>query len=196
MPFHLISYQILHIILWNFTVSSNRSTQASPTTLVFFVNFQAGKNLSIFFFRYTSFDVAVPATMVHFRDLFKRAKKQTVQREEPWTSESKLSVKYSENAISPATGLNIVAVPVAGMQRSNQGTYMTTYTNTTLSQSISRNSCSDTSTTSDSSKTAVEVESISANGPSIWKGAPNGTAYDKREELTPEDEDMWANLAM
>lgn len=134
--------------------------------------------------------------MVHFRDLFKRAKKQTVQREEPWTSESKLSVKYSENAISPATGLNIVAVPVAGMQRSNQGTYMTTYTNTTLSQSISRNSCSDTSTTSDSSKTAVEVESISANGPSIWKGAPNGTAYDKREELTPEDEDMWANLAM
>lgn len=31
---------------------------------------------------------------------------------------------------------------------------------------------------------------------STWQGKPNGTAYDKREELTEEDEDMWARLAM
>lgn len=29
-----------------------------------------------------------------------------------------------------------------------------------------------------------------------WQGKPNGTAYDRREELTEEDEDMWARLAM
>lgn len=31
---------------------------------------------------------------------------------------------------------------------------------------------------------------------SAWKGQPNGTAYDKRQELTEEDEDMWARMAM
>ncbi|KAL1852757.1 hypothetical protein Daus18300_012088 [Diaporthe australafricana] len=31
---------------------------------------------------------------------------------------------------------------------------------------------------------------------STWQGKPNGTAYDRREELTEADEDMWANLAM
>lgn len=31
---------------------------------------------------------------------------------------------------------------------------------------------------------------------SAWEGKPNGTAYDRREELTEEDEDMWARMAM
>lgn len=31
---------------------------------------------------------------------------------------------------------------------------------------------------------------------STWQGKPNGTAYDRREELTEEDEDMWARMAM
>lgn len=31
---------------------------------------------------------------------------------------------------------------------------------------------------------------------SAWHGRPNGTAYDRREELSEEDEDMWARLAM
>lgn len=31
---------------------------------------------------------------------------------------------------------------------------------------------------------------------STWQGKPNGTAYDKRTELTEEDEDMWARMAM
>lgn len=31
---------------------------------------------------------------------------------------------------------------------------------------------------------------------STWQGRPNGTAYDRREELTEEDEDMWARMAM
>lgn len=31
---------------------------------------------------------------------------------------------------------------------------------------------------------------------SMWKGKPNGTEYDRRQELTEEDEDTWARLAM
>lgn len=31
---------------------------------------------------------------------------------------------------------------------------------------------------------------------STWQGKPNGTTYDRREELTEEDEDMWARMAM
>ncbi|KAG8168984.1 hypothetical protein KVR01_001733 [Diaporthe batatas] len=31
---------------------------------------------------------------------------------------------------------------------------------------------------------------------STWQGKPNGTAYDRREELTEEDEDTWARLMM
>lgn len=31
---------------------------------------------------------------------------------------------------------------------------------------------------------------------SAWHGKPNGTVYDRREELSEEDEDMWARLAM
>ncbi|KAJ4418706.1 hypothetical protein N0V82_005377 [Gnomoniopsis sp. IMI 355080] len=31
---------------------------------------------------------------------------------------------------------------------------------------------------------------------STWQGKPNGTVYDRRTELTEEDEDMWARLAM
>ncbi|KAG6358986.1 hypothetical protein INS49_012506 [Diaporthe citri] len=31
---------------------------------------------------------------------------------------------------------------------------------------------------------------------STWQGKPNGTAYDRREELTEEDESMWARLSM
>lgn len=31
---------------------------------------------------------------------------------------------------------------------------------------------------------------------STWQGKPKGTSYDRREELTQEDEDMWAMLAM
>jgi hypothetical protein len=31
---------------------------------------------------------------------------------------------------------------------------------------------------------------------STWKGKPNGTAYDRREELTEEDEDTWARMMM
>lgn len=46
----------------------------------------------------------------------------------------------------------------------------------------------------------VDVEEKGAYGhdaqKSTWQGKPNGTAYDRREELTEEDEDMWARLAM
>lgn len=31
---------------------------------------------------------------------------------------------------------------------------------------------------------------------STWQGKPNGTAYDSRLELTEEDEDLWARMAM
>lgn len=31
---------------------------------------------------------------------------------------------------------------------------------------------------------------------STWQGKPNGTVYDRRTELTEEDEDTWARMAM
>lgn len=47
---------------------------------------------------------------------------------------------------------------------------------------------------------AMDLEKKGGYGPdankSTWQGKPNGTAYDRREELTEEDEDMWARLAM
>lgn len=122
------------------------------------------------------------AAMVHFKDLFRRSKRRNAERQEQVTS--------------PASSLNVAAMPVAGMQRTNQGTYTTTFTSTTLSGGTSRSSCSDTSTTIDSSKTAVETNPVPSYGQSVWKGTPIGTTYDNREELTPEDEDMWANMAM
>lgn len=134
--------------------------------------------------------------MVHFKDLFRRTKKRTPEHGQTWTCSTKSIADHIEHSITPATHINIAVIPAAGMQRSNQCTYITSYTSTTLSQDTSRSSTSNHSTTSDSSKTAVETNSSIGNGQSVWKGAPNGTTYDKREELTPEDEDMWANLSM
>jgi len=86
---------------------------------------------------------------------------------------------------------------VAGMQRSTQGTYITSYVST---QSVPASYALDRKETSptinSSASTAVDAAYTSHHGESQWKGKPVGQQYDKREELTPEDEDMWARLAM
>lgn len=41
---------------------------------------------------------------------------------------------------------------------------------------------------------AHDEEKLAAN--STWQGKPKGTPYDRREELTQEDQDMWARMAM
>lgn len=134
--------------------------------------------------------------MVHFRDLFRRCKKQTAKYEKDSMRMTKDSAEHSEYASSQASHPSIAGMSAAGMQRSNQGTFVTTYIPSTQSQNVARRSSSDISTVSDSSKTAVEKGAIATNEKSTWKGTPNGTAYDRREELTAEDEDMWAKMAM
>ena len=49
---------------------------------------------------------------------------------------------------------------------------------------------------SSTSRTAVDPKFVSRHGESQWQGKPNGQLYDKREELSAEDEDMWAKMAM
>lgn len=134
----------------------------------------------------------LPINMVHFRSLFRRSKKQTAENESSSGLVSKTSTSHHEHASTPA----IAGLPAAGMQRSNQATYITTYTCPAPVQAASTRPTSDVSFISDSSKTAVDDGPVPTTGQSVWKGAANGTTYDKREELTPEDEDMWANLAM
>lgn len=43
---------------------------------------------------------------------------------------------------------------------------------------------------------AEKNEADSQENMSTWQGKPNGTTYDRRLELTEEDEDTWARLAM
>lgn len=42
----------------------------------------------------------------------------------------------------------------------------------------------------------VSATPTAVNTGSTWQGKPNGTTYDRREELTEEDEDAWARMAM
>lgn len=134
--------------------------------------------------------------MARFRDFFRRGKQQVVECQEvPSHTTPKTNAKHFEHNPTLPSTTDIASLPVAGMQRSNHGTYMTTYNSTRAPLPSSRDS-SDTSTVSDSSRTAVDNTFISQNGDSVWKGKPTGKPYDKREELTEEDEDMWAKLAM
>lgn len=98
---------------------------------------------------------------------------------------------YEKDSASDTIG----AMRVAGMQRSNQGTFVTSYTNTPVIPVIHGQN-TQSSSMSDSSKTAVDTSFVSRHGESQWKGKPNGRPYDRREELSPEDEDMWAKMSM
>lgn len=110
----------------------------------------------------------------------------------------------------------IAQMPVPGMRRTtgpgNVSSYMSSYE---TMQSPGRSASSwNQSTTTDSRTTISSGDTtmvdnthyihpdkevpiharVSAKG--AWQGKPNGTPYDRREELTEEDEDMWARMAM
>lgn len=134
--------------------------------------------------------------MPRFIDFVRRTKKQSSEKQTSTICEIKTS-QHVEYSSSPAKLAKIANIPVAGMQRSNQGTYITTHSSIASPyEESSRRQSSDASINSGSSKTAVEEVSAQGNGQSVWKGAVNGRQYDKREELTEEDEDMWAKMAM
>lgn len=133
--------------------------------------------------------------MARFRDFFRRAKKQPAESANHYTCTTKLNKQHIEYDSSSASSSDIASLPVAGMQRSNQGTYILTHT-AARNQDLSRRQSCDISVDSDSSKTAVEKIAVPVNTTSVWKSAAKGTQYDKREELTEEDEEMWAKMAM
>lgn len=125
--------------------------------------------------------------MGKFADLFRRkARQQKVVH-----SASQPKENGQKDVIMP----NFATRPVAGMQRNSQGGYIATYT-AVQPQSRLMPQSSDSSTDTDSSRTAVDNLLISKHGEGPWKGKPIGQMYDRREELTAEDEDMWAKMAM
>lgn len=123
--------------------------------------------------------------MGKFTDLFRRSAKQQKSQS------PSLAYKSYEND----SGRDIAAMQVAGMQRNNQSTYITTYTATQPEPTLTAQSTTST-IDSNSSRTAVDPAFVSKHGESHWKGKPNGQHYDKREELSAEDEDAWARMAM
>lgn len=126
--------------------------------------------------------------MSRLKNLFKR-NKSAPQPEQP--------AEAKQDARPTGTNADIANIPVTGMQRSNQGTYITSYSSMQPAPASSALSQQQTSSTiSSSSSTVVDAAYTSKHGESQWKGKPNGQPYDKREELSEEDEDMWAKMAM
>lgn len=96
--------------------------------------------------------------------------------------------------ISQGSDVDIASLPAAGMQRSSQAPYVLSHVANGASPSITNASTSSDATAS--SLTAVNKNFVSKNGESHWQGKPKGKAYDKREELSAEDEEMWAKMSM
>ena len=115
-----------------------------------------------------------------FRDIFRKNK----------GPQQALSEKHGN--LQTTTSNDFANIEVAGMQRTNQGTYTTTYSITKVPQKQLQPVISSLS----SDSTAVDKKYVSKHGESTWQNQPKGKAYDKREELTEEDKDMWANMAM
>lgn len=112
---------------------------------------------------------------------------------------------------------NIAKIPVNGMRRADNMSFIGSY-DTTQRPSPSypavqvahpRKAAQDTATSSQTDSTGdtlvgyaadLETKDKMQQGPDVtkstWQGKPNGTAYDSRQELTEDDEDMWARLAM
>lgn len=123
--------------------------------------------------------------MGRFRAFFSKSNKQTQSQSD--TKDEKVS--------GPGEcGIDVASLPVAGMQRSNQANYILSHT-PARATTVTTNESSSTATTA-SSHTAVEDGFVSKHGESQWQGKPQGKAYDKREELSEADEDMWAKMAM
>lgn len=128
--------------------------------------------------------IQVDDIMGRFTHFFRRSAHQK-------TSASTVSSKEVQD---DGSNLEIAAMQVAGMQRNDRGTYITAHTAVRPEAKFS--TVSTTSTFSESSQTAVDQSFVSKHGESQWKGRPNGQAYDKREELSAEDKDTWARMAM
>lgn len=124
-----------------------------------------------------------------FRALFRRSSKHAPTRKE--SDDAK--VLTAQPVTSHGCGVDIAALPVAGMQRTAQAPFILSHTANTM-----RRPSPDTSSASNataSSVTAVDTAFVSQRGESHWQGKPQGKSYDKREELSADDEDMWANMA-
>ena len=109
----------------------------------------------------------IAAIMGRFRDLFRRSPKSFTTIPNSQTDQMK------GEDINTNDGAVIAAMPVAGMQRSNQGTYITSYTSTHSGAPLSQQETS-SSTMSSTSRTAVDPKFVSRHGESQWQGKPNG----------------------
>ncbi|KAK2615519.1 hypothetical protein N8I77_002269 [Diaporthe amygdali] len=108
----------------------------------------------------------------------------------------------------------IAQFQVGGMRRTRgTSSYLTSYESTQTSGasssawtrpsygSVDQTTMSSYGHDGDNALDADEKKDMHANhhrqhARSTWQGKPNGTAYDRREELTEQDEDMWARLSM
>ena len=128
--------------------------------------------------------------MGKFRAFFSRTSKHASPQQH--TDDEKVVTSQSDPAKD--CGVNIANLSVAGMQRSNQANYVLSHTPARVAP-VSTKESNSTATTA-SSHTAVEDGFVSKHGESHWQGKPKGKIYDKREELSESDEDMWAKMAM
>lgn len=105
----------------------------------------------------------------------------------------------------------IAQIPVAGMRRTTApggGAYVASYQtaqhpNPRASPSAPKTMPSNSTMASSHDTTVVGVEEHfaprddkMAPAAAPWQGKPTGTPYDRRTELTEEDEDTWARMAM
>ncbi|KAI3399604.1 hypothetical protein diail_6243 [Diaporthe ilicicola] len=111
----------------------------------------------------------------------------------------------------------IAQMQVGGMRRTREASsYLTSYESTAPTTgaassaaawtqpsyaSVDQTTLSSYGHDGDTAPGTGEKKDMHASGPrqntkSTWQGKPNGTAYDRREELTEEDEDMWARLCL
>lgn len=108
---------------------------------------------------------------------------------------------------------HIAQFQVGGMRRTRGGSsYLPSYESTQTSGasssgwtrpygSVDETTMSSVGYDGDTAPDTTEKKDMPAPGHrqqvrSTWQGKPNGTAYDRREELTEEDESMWARLSM
>ena len=96
----------------------------------------------------------------------------------------------------------IAQIQVAGMRRTAGGGYVHAYANRTAGpdpDAITSRPYDQTTVSSYGTNGKAWGEDKYEKQPradSAWRGKPIGKQYDRREELTEEDEDMWARIAM
>ncbi|PSR90309.1 hypothetical protein BD289DRAFT_221703 [Coniella lustricola] len=145
-----------------------------------------------------------------FKKAFGRPDKSNVRNSD---QEHTSSEKPAQETLFQQQARQIAQIPVAGMQRT-AGTgpatnFVTTYApvqargpGATAATPPAHQPGADNATYSTDATLVTDSgdredkDGLGKNTASAWKGKPNGTAYDSRQELTEEDEDMWARMAM